>query len=275
MILISTPLKQFSVIVVLGSIILTACKGGGPDQTALLKLTQTAVAATQTAISEPVSVTSTAMPVTPAPTSSPSAPIGETLPPSAGACDTGSVPSSAFWVYQDASFTKNHFVPSGYMGDVGDVTINQAYKDNPCSGDTSIRIVYQPKGIGPNACEYSPPCKWAGVYWLEPANNWGKDVAWKDKGHDLTGYVRLVFWARAERNSQIEFKTGGVVGPYGDSLVYPRATLADLTPEWQQFTIDLEGADLSYIVGGFVFDTNWDTNPDDITFYLDNVRFEK
>jgi hypothetical protein len=58
-------------------------------------------------------------------------------------------------------------------------------------------------------------------------------------------------------------------------LKYPRTMLADLTPQWQQFEIVLQDADLSYIIGGFVFVTNWEQNPDGITFYLDDIRFEK
>jgi hypothetical protein len=269
MLFISTAQKRFSVMVVLVSIFLAACNSNELDQSTLLKLTQTAIAATQTAMPIPASVSPVASAtgsINPSTTDVPSL-------VSADVCDTGSAPASAFWVYQDATFTKNHFVPSGYIGDTGDVIINQAHKENPCSGDTSIQIVYKPEGKGPT-CTYTP-CKWAGVYWLQPANNWGQDEIWKDKGYDLTGYTRLVFWARAEQNSQIEFKTGGVVAPYGDSLKYPRTMLADLTPQWQQFEIVLQDADLSYIIGGFVFVTNWEQNPDGITFYLDDIRFEK
>jgi hypothetical protein len=270
---ISIAYKRFLVTIVLLSSILAACNGGGLDQSTLLKLTQTAIAATQTAISAPGSaspVVSATSVVNPAITSSPLPVVA-----AAGACGKEPASDSAFWIYQDATFTKNHFVPSGYMGDVGDVVINEAHKENPCSGETSMEIVYRPEGKGPNSCNYAPPCKWAGVYWLDPANNWGQDAMWKDKGFDLTGYNRLVFWARAEQNGEMEFKTGGIVAPYGDSLEYARATIADLTPEWQQFEIDLQDADLSHIIGGFVFATSWDKNPDGITFYLDDVRFEK
>lgn len=238
--------KHILLFVIFLSSILVACgTTDGMDPDTLMKLTQTATAGTQTAA---VSV---------------------------NVCDQASTPTSVFWIYQDATSANNHFVPSGYMGDVGDIVINESHKENPCSGETSIEVVYKPEGKGPNSCDYSAPCKWAGVYWLQPANNWGQDAMLKDKGFDLTGNTRLVFWARAEQNSEMEFKTGGVVAPYGDSLEFPRATIADLTKEWQQFEIDLQGADLSYIIGGFVFSASWDKNPDGITFYLDDIRFEK
>lgn len=188
---------------------------------------------------------------------------------------TSTVDASLFYIYRDMDFQSNHFAPSGYMGDIGDIRINPAYADNPHSGKTSIRVAYQIKGKGPNECAYLPPCRWAGVYWQEPPNNWGTDEFWKNGGYDLSGNSRLVFWARAEKKLSIEFKVGGIVGPYGDSLEYPKSILADLTPEWQEFEIGLNGADLTHIIGGFAWVTNWDENPDGAIFYLDDIRFEK
>ena len=182
---------------------------------------------------------------------------------------------NAFYIYKDIDYTGNHFTPSGYMGDIGDLTMNEAFTDKPHSGKTCIQVIYAAKGAGPNECNYRPPCKWAGVYWQEPPNNWGKDKFWKDRGFDLSAYKRLVFWARAEKNCRVEFKVGGIVNPYGDSLKYPRSAIANLTPGWQEFTIDLSDADLTHIIGGFVWVTNWNTNHEGATFYLDDIRFEK
>ena len=161
------------------------------------------------------------------------------------------------------------------MGDVGDIHINEASGDNPHSGETCIRVVYDAEGEGPNECPYPGTCKWAGVYWQNPPNNWGKDPVWAGRGFDLSGYNRLVLWARAEKPAVIELQVGGISEPYGDSLIYPRGTHADLTEDWQEFEIGLEGADLRHIIGGFVWVTNWDTNPHGVTFYLDDIRFER
>ncbi len=180
-----------------------------------------------------------------------------------------------FYIYQDASSPENHYTPTGYMGDVGDIQMNEAFEDNPHSGKTSIQVVYQAQGNSPNKCEYSPPCKWAGVYWQEPRGNWGTKKEWKGKGFDLSSYNRLVFWARAERNTKIEFKVGGINKPYGDSLTDPRSIKANLTQGWQEFEIDLKGADLKHIIGGFVWATNQNDNPNGVKFYLDDIRFEK
>ena len=183
--------------------------------------------------------------------------------------------TTSFYIYQDADSPGNHFAPTGYMGDIGDIHIDVTFAENPHSGSTSIRVIYDAKGKGPNECSYSPPCKWAGVYWQEPPNNWGKDQFWAKRGFDLSGYNRLFFWARAEKPCTIQFEVGGISGPYGDSLAFPRSILAQLTTNWQEFEIDLDGADLTHIIGGFAWVTNWDTNPNGITFYLDDIRFEK
>ena len=181
----------------------------------------------------------------------------------------------AFYIYKDADSPDSHYKPTGYMGDVGDIHINEAFKENPHSGKTCIRVVYDAEGKGPNECPYPGPCRWAGVYWQEPPNNWGRDPVWAGKGFDLSGYNRLMFWARAERPTIVEFKVGGINEPYGDSLIYPRGIHADLTEDWQEFEIDLTGADLTHIIGGFVWVTNWDMNPDGVVFYLDDIRFER
>ncbi len=183
--------------------------------------------------------------------------------------------AGAFYIYLDADSPKNHYKPTGYMGDCGDIHIDETFEDQPHSGQTCIRIVYDAKGKGPNECPYSPPCKWAGVYWQTPPNNWGKNTANKGKGFDLNAYRRLVFSARADRKCKIEFKVGGIDAPYGDSLSYPRSKTAKLDDNWREFQIDLEGANLKHIIGGFCWASNWDANPDGATFYLDDIRFEK
>lgn len=183
---------------------------------------------------------------------------------------------SAFHVYLDAgSREKNHFAPSGYMGDCGDIHIKEDFKENPHSGESCIRVVYMAKGKGPYTCDYGPPCKWAGVYWQQPPDNWGTNPKWKGKGFNLSPYKRLTFWARADKDCRIEFKVGGIKERYGDSLKYPRTKTAKLTENWQTFEIDLKGADLKHIIGGFCWVTNWNSNSKGATFYLDDIRFEK
>jgi exo-beta-1,3-glucanase (GH17 family) len=207
--------------------------------------------------------------------SSSRAPEMPTAPPVRA--DTTTAPSSerSFYVYRDADSPDNHYKPTGYMGDIGDIHIDEASEENPHSGTTCIRVVYDAEGKAPNKCPYDPPCRWAGVYWQEPPNNWGTDSLVKKGGFPLSQYRRLVFWARATRPCTIEFKVAGISGTYGDTQKYPRGVHAKLTNAWQQFAIDLNGAKLTRVVGGFEWDANWEMAPNGAVFYLDDIRFEE
>ncbi len=168
-----------------------------------------------------------------------------------------------FTVYTDGKSPDNHFVPSGWMGDYGDIQFNDKYLVNPHSGSTSIQVAYNSKA--------SQGARWSGIYWQNPPNNWGT----RPGGYDLTGATKLTFWARGEKGGERieEFKLGGITGEYADSDVAGIGPVV-LTTEWQKFTIDLEGKDLSSISGGFCWATNLDVNPEGATFYLDDIRYE-
>ena len=168
-----------------------------------------------------------------------------------------------FPIYGDAKSPDNHYIPSGWMGDFGDIKINDKFMTSAHSGSTCVQIVYT------NAATQG--ARWAGIYWQNPPNNWGT----RPGGYDLTGAKKLTFWARGEKGGERieEFKIGGITGEYADSDVAGIGPVV-LTTEWQQFTIDLEGKDLSSISGGFCWATNLDVNPDGATFYLDDIRYE-
>ena len=189
-------------------------------------------------------------------------------------------PVQAFYIFRDSDYYGNHFKPTGFIGDIGDIEVDETYPKNPHSGKTSLKFTYLAKGNGPHECGYMPPCKWAGVYWLEPPNNWGKDAFWRDAGFDLSKYRYVRFFARSEHPISVEFKVGGILEEYGDSLQYPRGIVADLTNQWKEFQIDLKGADLTHIIGGFVWVLDLESiSPSlpsnmKVTFYLDDIRFE-
>ena len=64
--------------------------------------------------------------------------------------------------------------------------------------------------------------------------------------------------------------------PYPDSSPRQPAadTLTTLTTQWQQYTIDLTGVDLSYVLGGFAWVANNTANPNGAVFYLDDIQYE-
>ena len=172
-------------------------------------------------------------------------------------------PFKMFPIYTDAKSPDNHFVPSGWMGDYGDIKFNDSFVTNPHGGSASIQVLYSNKA--------TQGARWAGIYRQNPPNNWGT----RPGGYDLTGARKLTFWARGDKGGERieEFKIGGITGEYADSDVAGIGPVV-LTKDWQQFTIDLEGKDLSSISGGFCWATNLDVNPDGATFYLDDIKFE-
>jgi hypothetical protein len=168
-----------------------------------------------------------------------------------------------FYIYADRSSVNNHFIPSGWMGDYGDLKYDGASKEDPYLGDTCMKLTYSGKA--------SNGARWAGIIWQYPANNWGS----LDKGFDLSKATKLTFWARGAKGEERieEFKVGGIMGEFSDS---DSASIGPviLTKEWKQYTIDLKGKDMSYIIGGFGWSTNVDVNPEGATFYLDELKFE-
>ena len=71
----------------------------------------------------------------------------------------------SFYVYKDKGFPGNHFIPSGWMGDSQDIVFNDVSMEDPHSGRTCIKIAYSPDASG--------GARWVGIYWQNPANNWG------------------------------------------------------------------------------------------------------
>ncbi len=171
----------------------------------------------------------------------------------------------SFIVYQDKS-SQNRFTPSGYMPTGECISLDDSWQFDPYEGKTSVRLIYDV------ACSKQGR-KWAGVYWQNPADNWGD----RKGGYNLSGAVRLTFWAKGEMGGERieEFRVGGI----GASSLYPDSDMAAigpvmLTKEWKKYSIDLRGKDLSYISGGFAWVANAESNPHHCTFYLDDIRFE-
>jgi len=182
----------------------------------------------------------------------------------AAAKTTDSSVKNVFYIYSDKGARVNHYIPSGWMGDYGDLKIDDGNTTDPADGKTCVKITYTGKA--------TQGANWAGIFWQHPANNWGE----KPGGYDLSAYKRLTFWARGEEGGEkvAEFKVGGITGEHGDSdsgSVGP----VTLTKDWKKYTIDLADKNLSHIVGGFCWSASRDDNPNGFVIYLDEIRFEQ
>lgn len=178
-----------------------------------------------------------------------------------------------FRVYEDVESPGNHFVVYDKMPADGVTSLEASWTATKHSGATSIRCVY----------DASSPSGWAGWYFQNgtltsgatfPSPNWG---TMPDAGITaLAGATTLKFWARGESGGeQIEFFLAGISGTYGDSASRRPAagTRTTLTNAWQQYSIDLTGMNLSYVIGGFGWLADTAHNPGGATFYLDDIDY--
>lgn len=160
-----------------------------------------------------------------------------------------------------------YYVPAGWMGDIDSITLDEAYTGvvHP-PATSSMRFSYQPGSEG-----------WAGVYFLRtddehPQGDWGDEP-----GYNLSGATELTFWACGEQGEErVEFKAGDVSNPnkdYQDSFEKSLG-IVTLTQEWQRFSIDLSGLDLSNVIGAFAWVASRANNPAGLTFYLSDVSYE-
>ncbi|MGH7195038.1 MAG: hypothetical protein ACREJM_16110, partial [Candidatus Saccharimonadales bacterium] len=161
-------------------------------------------------------------------------------------------------VYDEADREASPFLPTGWMGDTKQIALSPDCATQPHGGRTCLRA------------EFKAPDGWGGVVWQHPGNNWGD----KPGGWSLEGAKRLSFWARGERGGEVVTFQFGLLGAdkrYRDS---GKGELQNtrLTTEWQQFTIDVSGCDLSRIITGFAWTAAGQGKP--VVFYLDEVRYE-
>jgi hypothetical protein len=136
-----------------------------------------------------------------------------------------------------------------------------------------------------------------------PEPNWGDQP---NAGIDLRSATRVSFWAKGERGGeQVEFFALGVgwnpdrLDVHGQAIpavdpktdhdefqhrdssrrvppLLPETRRRPLTREWQRYTIELNGKDLSYVLGGFGWSAKGSANfgKEEIVFYLDDIRYE-
>ncbi len=188
----------------------------------------------------------------------------------------------SFDAYTDCGSGGNHFTHRAAMSSLGDaigVTLDDSCTDQPRSGATCIENTFTTMGNN-----------WGGWYFqngvlfddaVQPSENWGD---YPDAGYHLSGARHLRFWARgAEGGEEVEFfacgvgrdpVTGQPIAPYPGSSPKISSGYVALNPDWTQYSLDVSGIDLSYVLGGFGWVTNADHNPEGATFYLDDIQYD-
>jgi hypothetical protein len=163
-----------------------------------------------------------------------------------------------FTVFDENGSKSNHFVTSGWMGNTKGIRSDDNCTNNPHAGKTCLRF------------EYTEAADWAGIVWQDQAGDWGELPG----GWNLTGAKKLKFWARGGKGGEIVTFKYGVLGSdkkYSDSS---SGELDDvrLSKDWKEYSIDLDGKDLTRIKTGFVWSLSGQGLP--VVFFLDDIRYE-
>src|SRR5580765_446012 len=64
---------------------------------------------------------------------------------------------NVFYIYSDKGARVNHYIPSGWMGDYGDLKIDDGNTTDPADGKTCVKITYTGKA--------TQGANWAGIFW--------------------------------------------------------------------------------------------------------------
>lgn len=194
-----------------------------------------------------------------------------------------------FPVYDDNSSAGNHFHALAKIPDANArVTNFGSHTGNTHSGATAIRCQFTPGGVNFGGFYYHNGILRSGE--SAPVPNFGTAL---NAGINLTGATALTFWARGERGGEIvevfmggvgrNSNTGEVMNPCVPGFAGP-CPAPDSTPvvkksfmltaNWQQYSIDLTGKNLAYVLGGFGWVVDGFSNPQGAFFYFDDIQYE-
>ncbi len=188
---------------------------------------------------------------------------------------------SVFYVYEDASSAGNHFDYKGALGDFNS-GMDANWATSPQSGKTCIKATYN-AGSNPGWNGWTGWSMQNGVLLdgtAVPVSNWG---TYPNAGVDLSGATTLSFWAKGESGGEVvEFSAFGIGRDFwgNPNQPYPGSSAAikteiTLTSTWTEYTLDLTGKDLSYILGGFTWAAAASKNGNqNIVFYIDNIQYD-
>ena len=172
-------------------------------------------------------------------------------------------------LYEEAKdITKYKWHPGGWMGAINSISLNDTCTENPYQGETCIKISY-------NTINSK---KWAGIYWLANDSWSGPGInVYEEYNLKNDCNYKLTFYCRGDSGIEsAQFKVGGVMD--GDDSIYPTVEMAwlSLTTEWTKYEIDLEGKNLSNLVGGFcvVIDNTHNETIEIVTLFLDFILYE-
>jgi len=190
--------------------------------------------------------------------------------------------SNAVYVYKDFTDSVNHYTQKAKIDDGNSSFVfdmNENWQDDPYSGSSAIECHVK-----------TEQDSWGGWLFLNGYLLKGETVPRlsfgevEGVGMDLTGAESLSFMAKGAKGGEIvEFFTAGLgydgetnrqIADHPDSSKKITRGFITLTDEWEEYSIDLKGFDISYISSGFGYVLSGTKSGDaESTFYLDDIRF--
>ena len=268
------------IIVILCFFLLSACSKTVPSENVI-----NATPATQDSLENSIDIQ---VEKTAAPQNSPEPPVDYSVYQDAkdaavAYLKTGLAGDPYLYVYKDFSDVANHFTQRAKVDDGNSdyvYDMNENWQEDPYSGSSAIEVRVKTSGKS-----------WGGWLFLNgylPAGEIIPQLSFGEiegAGEDLTGAARLVFEAKgAEGGEVVEFFTAGLgyngetnarMEDYPDSSHKISLGFIELTQEWQTYTINLDGANLTSIGCGFGFVLSGvHSGSTESVFYLDDIRFE-
>lgn len=172
--------------------------------------------------------------------------------------DQGVEEESEISVYK-APFELSEYSEPTVWGESRQVELDLAYSTAKRPGDEDnkcIRVSYDPGEK-----------RWAGIFWRPR-----KEVGVRPEV-SINGAKKISFWVRGETGDEwVEFKTAGEPSKELLLLAPPRK----LSTDWEKMELNLEDGKIKGVTG--LFGVKWrclaESNPDGLTFYLDEIRYE-
>ena len=170
-----------------------------------------------------------------------------------------SVAMDDFYVFKNYGSVTNHFLGINKLGDHDSIYTREDLNNVSPAGGSSLEVVYNPRGYETH---------YASTISLIVSDDESKDM------YDLNGAKRLFFYARGKNGGEIvEFDIGSISI---DSAQLGTASSGPIVLDnaWQEYSIDLEGLNLSRTKVGFSISLNRYDNSDGAVLYLDEIRYE-
>lgn len=196
------------------------------------------------------------------------------LAAASSACGIGDADPNAI----HAPFTvTDYFAPSGFMGD-GSATdhtpkpVDMARDENCAARPANARGVCYRFAYTPLS-HLDGGVGWGGVYWQNPANNWGQDPPQRV----TPNADRVAFYAAGQNGGEaVTFLVGGLHAtdpngaplPYADTLSTQKKIV--LTNAMTRYEIPITDNSYTGVIGGFGFSIA-EVNGQGGTIYLDDI----